>query len=133
MGWVFVVGSINMDVVVMVDCYLCVGEIVVGCEVLYFLGGKGVNQVVVVVWFGVMMMLIGWLGKDVFGVELCVFLGVQGIDFGLVCDVEIYIGIVIIMVVVFDNIIVVVFGSNVLVGVEDVVVVLLVRGDVVVS
>lgn len=46
---IIVFGFINMDFIVIIDCLLKLGEIVVGCFFVIVVGGKGVNQVFVVI------------------------------------------------------------------------------------
>ncbi len=133
MGRVFVAGSINMDVVATADRHPRVGETVAGREVLYFPGGKGANQAVAASRLGAKTTLIGRLGKDSFGAELRTFLGAQGIDLGAVRDADTHTGTAIVTVAASDNTIVVVPGSNALVGADDVADVPLAKGDVAVS
>ncbi|WP_439374096.1 ribokinase [Bradyrhizobium sp. DASA03120] len=134
MGRVFVAGSINMDVVATADRHPRVGETVAGRQVLYFPGGKGANQAVAASRIGAPTTLIGRLGKDPFGAELKAFLGAQGIDLGYVQQTaEAHTGTAIITVADADNTIVVIPGSNALVGKDDVSVVPLLKGDVAVS
>ncbi|UPJ60853.1 ribokinase [Bradyrhizobium sp. 192] len=133
MGRVFVAGSINMDVVATADRHPRVGETVAGREVLYFPGGKGANQAVAASRLGAKTTLIGRLGKDSFGAELRTFLGAQGIDLGAVRDADTHTGTAIITVAASDNTIVVIPGSNALVGADDVADVPLTKGDVAVS
>ncbi|MGX0960530.1 ribokinase [Bradyrhizobium japonicum] len=133
MGRVFIAGSINMDVVATADRHPKVGETVAGRQVLYFPGGKGANQAVAASRLGVKTTLIGRLGKDSFGAELKAFLGAQGIDLGSVRDADTHSGTAIITVAASDNTIVVIPGSNALVGADDVADVPLAKGDVAVS
>ncbi|MFT4116375.1 ribokinase [Bradyrhizobium sp.] len=134
MGRVFVAGSINMDVVAIADRHPRVGETVAGRQVLYFPGGKGANQAVAASRLGVRTTLIGRLGKDSFGAELRTFLGDQGIDLGSIRDTpEAHTGTAIITVAEADNTIVVIPGSNALIGEDDVATVPLEKGDVAVS
>ncbi|OPY97571.1 ribokinase [Bradyrhizobium sacchari] len=133
MGRVFVAGSINMDVVATADRHPRVGETVAGKEVLYFPGGKGANQAVAASRLGARTTLIGRLGKDAFGAELRAFLGAQGVDLGSVREADTHSGTAIITVAESDNTIVVIPGSNALVGAEDVSAVPLAKGDVAVS
>ncbi|QHP72116.1 ribokinase [Bradyrhizobium sp. LCT2] len=134
MGRVYVAGSINMDVVATADRHPKVGETVAGKQVLYFPGGKGANQAVAASRLGARTTLIGRLGKDSFGTELRAFLAGQGIDLGYVQETaEAHTGTAIITVAAADNTIVVIPGSNALVGADDVSVVPLVKGDVAIS
>ncbi|MBR0714322.1 ribokinase [Bradyrhizobium liaoningense] len=134
MGRVFVAGSINMDVVATADRHPKVGETIAGKEVLYFPGGKGANQAVSAARLGARTTLIGRLGKDAFGAELKAFLSDQGIDLGYVQETAAaHSGTAIITVAEADNTIVVIPGSNALVGEDDVSVVPMLKGDVAVS
>ncbi|MGX4773066.1 ribokinase [Bradyrhizobium guangdongense] len=133
MGRVFVAGSINMDVVATADRHPRVGETVAGRQVLYFPGGKGANQAVAASRLGAKTTLIGRLGKDAFGAELRTFLTAQGIDLGSVGEADTHTGTAIITVAASDNTIVVIPGTNALVGADDVAGVPLTKGDVAVS
>ena len=133
MGRVFVAGSINMDVVAIADRHPRVGETVAGRQVLYFPGGKGANQAVAASRLGAKTTLIGRLGKDAFGAELRTFLTAQGIDLGSVREADTHTGTAIITLAASDNTIVVIPGSNGLVGADDVAAVPLTKGDVAVS
>lgn len=134
MGRVFVAGSINMDVVATADRHPRVGETVAGKQVLYFPGGKGANQAVAASRLGAKTTLIGRLGADSFGAELRTFLTAQGIDPGSIKETpETHTGTAIITVAASDNTIVVIPGSNALVGADDVADVPLAKGDVAVS
>ncbi|WP_426424495.1 ribokinase [Bradyrhizobium genosp. A] len=134
MGRVFVAGSINMDVVATADRHPRVGETVAGKQVLYFPGGKGANQAVAASRLGARTMLIGRLGTDSFGAELRTFLAAQGIDPGSIKETpETHTGTAIITVAASDNTIVVIPGSNALVGPDDVADAPLAKGDVAVS
>lgn len=134
MGRVFVAGSINMDVVATADRHPKVGETVAGKQVLYFPGGKGANQAVAASRLGAKTTLIGRLGTDAFGAELRTFLAVQGIDAGSIKETpQTHTGTAIITVAASDNTIVVIPGSNALVGVDDVADAPLAKGDIAVS
>jgi ribokinase len=134
MGQVIVAGSINMDVVATADRHPAVGETVAGREVLYFPGGKGGNQAVAAAKLGAATMLIGCTGADAFGRDTRAFLAMQGVDIAYVREVAgTGTGTAIITVAHADNTIVVVPGANALVGVTDVSVPTLRKGDVAVS
>lgn len=103
-----------MDLVVCVLCLLWGGEIFVGQFFIIIFGGKGVNQVVVVVCFGVGVVMIGCFGDDVYGDQLYCVLQVEGIDCqGVEWVVGEFSGVV--LIVVDDssqNVIVIVVGGN---------------------
>jgi ribokinase len=70
MGRILVVGSINMDVVNHVESYPQPGETIKGFGTQYTPGGKGANQAVAASLSGSEVVMIGAVGKDVFGSEL---------------------------------------------------------------
>jgi ribokinase len=134
MGHVFVAGSINMDVVATADRHPQIGETVAGHAVLYFPGGKGLNQAVAAAKLGAPVTLIGRLGKDAFGDALKAFLATQGVDLTFVQQTaEAHTGAAIITVANADNTIVVIPGANAFVSAADVAAPALAKGDIAVS
>jgi ribokinase len=134
MSRVFVAGSINMDVVATADRHPRIGETVAGRAVLYFPGGKGVNQAVAAAKLGAPTTLIGRIGRDAFGDELKAFLAAQGVDLSFVQETSgAHTGTAIITVANADNTIVVIPGTNGMVGAADVAAPTLAKGDVAVS
>ena len=134
MGRVVVAGSINMDVLATAARHPRIGETVAGEAVLYFPGGKGANQAVSAAKLGAQVALVGRLGKDPFGDELRAFLAAQGIDLGLVRQMEsVHTGTAIITIAKADNTIVVIPGANAHVSTGDVEAPALSKGDVAVS
>jgi ribokinase len=77
---VFVVGSINMDVVATADRHPRSGETVTGEELNLVPGGKGANQAVAAHRAGAETRLVGRLGEDDFGDRLEAFLRDEGLD-----------------------------------------------------
>lgn len=67
---VTVVGSINYDVVTLVDKYPEKGETIFGKKVNYFNGGKGANQATSVARLGGSVHMIGAVGTDLYGDKL---------------------------------------------------------------
>src|ERR1700693_5901269 len=121
MGRVFVAGSINMDVVATADRHPQIGETVAGDAVLFFPGGKGLNQAVAAAKLGAVVTLIGRLGKDAFGDQLKAFLAAQGVDLTFVRQASgADTGTAIITVANADNTIVVIPGANALMTADDV-------------
>lgn len=82
---------------ILVDKILFEGEIKSGYEFIKNIGGKGVNQVVLVVKFGVKIYLIVVVGKDIFGKEVLIFIEKNGVDIRYVLLVDSYIGMVFII------------------------------------
>ncbi len=80
MGKIFVVGSINRDLVVYVDGLPRPGETVFGDRLQQFPGGKGANQAVAASRLGGDVHLVGNLGADAFGKEMQDFLAGENID-----------------------------------------------------
>jgi ribokinase len=80
MGNVFVLGSINMDLVARSDRHPVPGETVMGSSLSYFPGGKGANQAVAAARAGAAVRMIGAVGADGFGDTLTEFLRQEGID-----------------------------------------------------
>jgi ribokinase len=80
MAAVFVIGSINMDVVALAERHPRPGETVRGSDLRLLPGGKGANQAVAAVRAGAITRLVGRLGEDPFGAELRTFLTEEGLD-----------------------------------------------------
>jgi ribokinase len=77
---IFVVGSINRDLVVYVDRLPRPGETIFGDRFQQFPGGKGANQAVAAGRLGGDVHLIGNVGADAFGKEMRDFLAAENID-----------------------------------------------------
>ena len=75
-----VVGSINMDLVVMADRFPQPGETVIGKEFHTFPGGKGANQAVAVGRLQADVRMIGKVGDDPFGKQLLSNLEENGVN-----------------------------------------------------
>jgi len=76
----FVVGSINRDLVVYVDGLPRPGETVFGNRFQQFPGGKGANQAVAASRLGGDVHLVGNVGSDAFGKDMLDFLAGENID-----------------------------------------------------
>jgi ribokinase len=85
---IIVVGSINMDLVAMVDRMPTAGETLTGNSFATFSGGKGANQAVAAARLGGNVTMVGRLGKDGFGEELRRQLDADGVDTSSVLDVD---------------------------------------------
>lgn len=77
---IYVVGSINRDLVVYVDRLPRPGETVFGNRFQQFPGGKGANQAVAASRLGGDVHLVGNVGSDPFGKEMRDFLAGENID-----------------------------------------------------
>jgi ribokinase len=77
---IFVVGSINRDLVVYVHGLPRPGETVFGNRFQQFPGGKGANQAVAASRLGGDVHLVGNMGADAFGKEMLDFLAGENID-----------------------------------------------------
>ncbi|EOH89081.1 ribokinase [Enterococcus asini ATCC 700915] len=72
---VVVVGSLNMDIVMLVDQMPIIGETLLGEDVRYFYGGKGANQAVATSKMNVPVKMVGKVGDDTFGDKLLLHMG----------------------------------------------------------
>src|SRR5579884_1532670 len=82
-----VVGSLNMDFVVLVDRLPAPGETILGSDFQMLPGGKGANQACAAGRIGgdaVQARMIGRVGYDVFGDHLKASLAAAGVDVGFV-------------------------------------------------
>src|SRR5262245_2602103 len=77
---IYIVGSINRDLVVYVDGLPRLGETVFGNRFQQFPGGKGANQAVAASRLGGDLHLVGNVGSDAFGNEMLDFLAGENID-----------------------------------------------------
>ncbi len=75
-----VVGSLNMDFVVQVEALPRAGETVLGRGFATIPGGKGANQACAAARLGGRVRMIGRVGDDALGRELCASLGAAGVD-----------------------------------------------------
>jgi len=85
---VFVAGSINMDVVAKTERHPSPGETVLGSALQMIPGGKGANQALASARLDMETVLVGCVGTDLFGSELCTFLEKSGLNLKHVKRVE---------------------------------------------
>lgn len=110
---IVVVGSINTDLVAVVDRIPAIGETIVGTDFQIHPGGKGANQAVTVARLGYPVRLVGRLGNDAFGAQLRTHLEGVGVDIAGVATSEGMSGVAVIVVSgEGDNSIVVTPGAN---------------------
>ncbi len=77
---VLVVGSLNMDLVVTTPRHPEIGETISASNFNTFPGGKGANQAVAAARLGAKVRMIGKLGRDAFGDQLCESITRDGVD-----------------------------------------------------
>ncbi len=70
MSKIYVVGSLNMDIVVKVDRFPALGETIIGKDYFYANGGKGANQAVAAAKLGANVYMVGAVGDDMYGKKL---------------------------------------------------------------
>jgi ribokinase len=133
-GSVFVVGSINMDVVATADRHPRSGETVTGEELQFLPGGKGANQAVAAHRAQAETRLVGRLGEDHFADQLEAFLRDAGLNLDYVeREPKLPTGTALVTVAGSQNTIVVVPGANGALGPRDVQALPMAPGDVVVA
>lgn len=134
MSRVFVVGSINMDVVATTDRHPRPGETVAGAELHLVPGGKGANQAVAAHRAKAETVMVGRLGEDDFGDQLEAFLLEEGLDLAYVeRKPELPTGTALVTVAGSQNTIVAVAGANGALGPDDALALPLTADDVVVA
>jgi len=79
-GSVCVLGSINMDLVVRTPRLPEAGETILGGPFLTSPGGKGANQAVAAARMGTAVAMIGCVGADAYGAQMCDVLAGEGVD-----------------------------------------------------
>ncbi|HIF06551.1 MAG TPA: ribokinase [Gemmatimonadetes bacterium] len=77
---IYVIGSINTDMIVKADKLPSPGETVMGGDFLMTAGGKGGNQAVAVARHGARVAMVANLGTDIFGDQAISRLQTEGID-----------------------------------------------------
>jgi ribokinase len=85
---ILVFGSINVDVIVPVPRLPGAGETVLGGDYALLPGGKGANQALAARRAGAEVMLAGAVGRDGFAAVALELLRRDGVDFGLVREVD---------------------------------------------
>jgi ribokinase len=113
MSGVIVLGSINEDLVVLVERAPQPGETLIGRALERHAGGKGANQAVAAARLGVAVSMIGAVGTDEVGRRMIDSLAVEGIDTGGVSTVPGSTGLAVVTLDdMGENSIVVVSGAN---------------------
>ena len=109
---IFVLGSINMDIVARVPYVPKQGETMNADKFYVNQGGKGANQAVAIAKMGGQVKMIGKVGSDAFGVELKQTLLSYGVDITNVGDSKVNSGLAMIIVYENDNRIILDAGAN---------------------
>ena len=117
---IYVLGSLNMDLVIRSPYMPVAGETVSGSDFIMNPGGKGANQAAACGKLGGEPIMAGCVGSDVFGEELLDTLKKNGVDVSRVRRAEGSSGIAVIVLSEGDNRIIVDPGANALVGEADV-------------
>lgn len=113
MSRVVVCGSLNMDVVVQSARRPAPGETILGAEVSFLPGGKGLNQAIACARLGVPTAMVGAVGNDSFANSLRGFLADNDVDSTSVTEVDgPATGVALIQVAEGDNSITVASGAN---------------------
>ena len=113
MSRVVVCGSLNMDVVVQSARRPAPGETILGAEVSFLPGGKGLNQAIACARLGVPTAMVGAVGNDAFANSLRGFLADNDVDSTSVTEVDgPATGMALIQVAEGDNSITVASGAN---------------------
>lgn len=118
---VFVVGSINTDLVISAPYMPKAGETLTGGGFFSAHGGKGANQAVAAARLGADVVMCGCVGEDAFGIETLAALQKEGIDLSFVRTVQgVSTGTAVIVVVNGDNRIILDKGANAYLSKEDI-------------
>lgn len=80
MNTVFVVGSLNADLVLRAERLPAVGETLTASDLAVFPGGKGANQAFAAARLGAPVRMAGKVGPDDYGTQLCEGLASAGVD-----------------------------------------------------
>lgn len=80
MGSVYVVGSVNTDLVVRAPWFPAPGETVVGETFATYGGGKGANQAIAAARMGAPVVMVGAVGDDPYSVQRLADLAGSGVD-----------------------------------------------------
>jgi ribokinase len=118
-GRVWVVGSVNADLIVRTERLPGRGETVAGSGVAHGLGGKGANQAVAAARMGAEVHFVGAVGDDAEAAQLAATLAAEGIDLAHLARVPGPSGLAVVLVERSgENSIVVVAGANARVAVD---------------
>ena len=77
---ILVIGSLNMDLVVVTSRHPLIGETILGESFNTYPGGKGANQAIAAARLGAQVRMVGCVGEDLFGQALRENLSQNGVD-----------------------------------------------------
>lgn len=117
---IFVVGSINTDLVIKAPYMPQKGETLTGSGFFTVHGGKGANQAVAAARLGGDVIMCGCVGKDDFGVSALQSLQTDGVDISHIRKAEAPTGTAVIVVTEGDNRIILDKGANACLTKEDI-------------
>lgn len=117
---IFILGSLNMDLVIRAPYMPVAGETISGSDFIMNPGGKGANQAAACGKLGGAPIMSGCVGNDLFGEELLSTLKGHGVDVSHVRKTEGSSGIAVIVLAEGDNRIIVDAGANALVTHDDI-------------
>lgn len=85
---IFVLGSLNMDLVTMTPRHPELGETIIGQSFATYPGGKGANQAVAAARLGGFVKMAGCLGRDAYALELLNNLADNHVDITHICQLD---------------------------------------------
>ncbi len=119
MKTVFVLGSLNMDLVIETNTFPRPGETVSGLDFFTNPGGKGANQAVASAKQGANTIMLGAVGDDIFGKEIIESVASYGVDCQHIHTKRLPSGIAMITLCDHDNRIITYGGANYAYGVDE--------------
>ena len=121
MNRIFVIGSLNMDIVIHAPRKIDMGETLMGGGFMTCPGGKGANQAVAAARLGGSVSMLGCVGNDMFGMALIDNLQKNGVCTDYIKTVEdTPTGVAVITIVDGDNCIILDSGANALIRPEHI-------------
>ena len=118
---IYVLGSLNMDLVIESDRAPVEGETITGHNFRTCPGGKGLNQAIAAAKLGADVRFLGAVGKDSFGREMKDALKKNGVNIDNILDIEgVSSGIAVIQLIKGDNRITLDLGANLKISKADV-------------
>ncbi len=117
---IFVLGSLNMDVVINADRFPKKGETLIGYDFMLNPGGKGANQAIACAKGGAQVYMAGCVGSDTFAEQMLSALAQSGVACNYIRQTSGSSGTAVIIVVDADNRIIINAGANAKVAKSDI-------------